>query len=92
MCSVFYLVFYLDLGGLEVRSRLLCRRAPGSKPDSTEVPLCIGPVARQIIRRGAKRPPDGEPSDGVPASGVVPQNYDIRPKIVIVFLLYGTLI
>ncbi|GBM30618.1 hypothetical protein AVEN_18313-1 [Araneus ventricosus] len=37
-------------GGLEARSRLCGRRAPGSKPDSTEVPLCMGPVERYIIR------------------------------------------
>ncbi|GBL98269.1 hypothetical protein AVEN_174070-1 [Araneus ventricosus] len=29
-----------------VRSRLWGRRVPGSKPDSTEDPPCIGPVAR----------------------------------------------
>ncbi|GBN58246.1 hypothetical protein AVEN_144231-1 [Araneus ventricosus] len=33
-------------GGLVVRSRLWGRRVPGSKPDSTEDPPCIGPVAR----------------------------------------------
>ncbi|GBN81358.1 hypothetical protein AVEN_263796-1, partial [Araneus ventricosus] len=33
-------------GGLVVRSRLWGRRAPGSKPDSTEDPPCMGPVAR----------------------------------------------
>ncbi|GBL60188.1 hypothetical protein AVEN_218376-1, partial [Araneus ventricosus] len=27
-------------------SRLWGRRAPGSKPDSTEDPQCMGPVAR----------------------------------------------
>ncbi|GBM02425.1 hypothetical protein AVEN_76477-1 [Araneus ventricosus] len=33
-------------GGLVVRSRLWGRRVPGSKPDSTEDPPCMGPVAR----------------------------------------------
>ncbi|GBN68224.1 hypothetical protein AVEN_56125-1 [Araneus ventricosus] len=33
-------------GGLVVRSRLWGRRAPGSKPDSTEDLPCMGPVAR----------------------------------------------
>ncbi|GBN65935.1 hypothetical protein AVEN_3720-1, partial [Araneus ventricosus] len=33
-------------GGVVVRSRLWGRRAPGSKPDSTEDPPCMGPVAR----------------------------------------------
>ncbi|GBL90798.1 hypothetical protein AVEN_269081-1 [Araneus ventricosus] len=33
-------------GGLVVRSRLWDRRVPGSKPDSTEDPPCMGPVAR----------------------------------------------
>ncbi|GBO14535.1 hypothetical protein AVEN_239491-1 [Araneus ventricosus] len=47
-------------GGLLVRSRLCGRRVPGSKPDSTEDPLCIGPAAHEIIRRGTNvRPPVG---------------------------------
>ncbi|GBM81457.1 hypothetical protein AVEN_214213-1 [Araneus ventricosus] len=33
-------------GGLVVRYRLWGQRAPGSKPDSTEDPPCMGPVAR----------------------------------------------
>ncbi|GBL83094.1 hypothetical protein AVEN_165317-1 [Araneus ventricosus] len=33
-------------GGLVARSRLWGRRAPGSKPDSTEDPPFMGPVAR----------------------------------------------
>ncbi|GBN82150.1 hypothetical protein AVEN_65092-1 [Araneus ventricosus] len=33
-------------GGLVVRSRLWGRRAPGSRPNSTEDPSCMGPVAR----------------------------------------------
>ncbi|GBL88467.1 hypothetical protein AVEN_159064-1 [Araneus ventricosus] len=33
-------------GGLVVRSRLWGRRVPGSRPDSTEDPPCMGPVAR----------------------------------------------
>ncbi|GBN14357.1 hypothetical protein AVEN_36723-1 [Araneus ventricosus] len=37
-------------GGLMVRSPLWGRRVPGSKPDSTEDPPCMGPVARQVIR------------------------------------------
>ncbi|GBN46946.1 hypothetical protein AVEN_200205-1 [Araneus ventricosus] len=32
-------------GGLVVRSRLWGRSAPGSKPDSTEDPPCMGPAA-----------------------------------------------
>ncbi|GBN26961.1 hypothetical protein AVEN_239638-1 [Araneus ventricosus] len=38
--------------GLVVRSRPRDRRVAGSKPDSTEDPLCMEPVARQIIRSG----------------------------------------
>ncbi|GBM09026.1 hypothetical protein AVEN_229057-1 [Araneus ventricosus] len=38
-------------GGLVVRCRLRCWRVPGSKPDSTEDPSCIGPVACSIICR-----------------------------------------
>ncbi|GBO09907.1 hypothetical protein AVEN_104445-1 [Araneus ventricosus] len=33
-------------------SRLRGRRAPGSIPDSTKDPPCMGPVARQTIRNG----------------------------------------
>ncbi|GBL90784.1 hypothetical protein AVEN_215525-1 [Araneus ventricosus] len=32
-------------GGLVVRSRLCDRKDPGSRPDSTEDPQCMGPVA-----------------------------------------------
>ncbi|GBN69761.1 hypothetical protein AVEN_206969-1 [Araneus ventricosus] len=39
-------------GGLVVRSRLWGRRAPGPKPDSTEDPTGMEPVARYIIRSG----------------------------------------
>ncbi|GBL79691.1 hypothetical protein AVEN_18225-1 [Araneus ventricosus] len=33
-------------GGLVVRPRLWGQRAPGSRPDSTDDPPCMGPVAR----------------------------------------------
>ncbi|GBL72169.1 hypothetical protein AVEN_115158-1 [Araneus ventricosus] len=36
-------------GGLVVMSRLWGRTAPGSKPDSTEDPACIGSAALQIL-------------------------------------------
>ncbi|GBM30203.1 hypothetical protein AVEN_165804-1 [Araneus ventricosus] len=39
-------------GGLVARCRLLGRRVPGSKTDSTEDPPCVGSVASLIIRRG----------------------------------------
>ncbi|GBM18282.1 hypothetical protein AVEN_224163-1 [Araneus ventricosus] len=39
-------------GGLVEKSRLWGRRAPCSKPDSTEDPPCMRPAARQIIRSG----------------------------------------
>ncbi|GBM66476.1 hypothetical protein AVEN_129264-1 [Araneus ventricosus] len=39
-------------GSLMVRSRLWSRRDPGSKSDSTEELSCIGPAARQIVRKG----------------------------------------
>ncbi|GBM18983.1 hypothetical protein AVEN_1598-1 [Araneus ventricosus] len=39
-------------GGLVLRSRPQHRRVAVSKPDATEDPPCIGPVARQIIRSG----------------------------------------
>ncbi|GBM11712.1 hypothetical protein AVEN_75661-1 [Araneus ventricosus] len=51
-------------GGLVVKSRLWGRRVPGSKPDSTEDPPCMGLVAHQMVRNsqtssrwcGAKMP------------------------------------
>ncbi|GBO43466.1 hypothetical protein AVEN_242382-1, partial [Araneus ventricosus] len=42
----------MGYGGQVLRCRLLDRRIPGSKPDSTEDPPCMGPVARSIIRSG----------------------------------------
>ncbi|GBL73201.1 hypothetical protein AVEN_159266-1 [Araneus ventricosus] len=39
-------IFIEGRGGLVVRSRLWGRRVPGSKPDSTDDPPCMGPVAR----------------------------------------------
>ncbi|GBL92177.1 hypothetical protein AVEN_91518-1 [Araneus ventricosus] len=45
-------VIFNGRGGLVARSRLWNRRVPGSKPDSTDDPSCMGPAARQIIRSG----------------------------------------
>ncbi|GBO45363.1 hypothetical protein AVEN_200425-1, partial [Araneus ventricosus] len=42
-----------DSGGLVVRSRPRGQRIPGSKPNSTEYPPCMEPIARYIIRRGS---------------------------------------
>ncbi|GBN18991.1 hypothetical protein AVEN_43945-1 [Araneus ventricosus] len=42
-------------GGRVVRCQPRSRKVRGLKPDSTEDPSCIGPVARQIIRRESKR-------------------------------------
>ncbi|GBN38770.1 hypothetical protein AVEN_129640-1, partial [Araneus ventricosus] len=39
-------VYRKGLGDQVARSRPWGRRAPGSKPDSTEDPPCMGPVAR----------------------------------------------
>ncbi|GBO06614.1 hypothetical protein AVEN_176519-1 [Araneus ventricosus] len=39
-------------GGLVIRSRPRDRRVAGPKPDSTEDPPCMGPVARSIIPSG----------------------------------------
>ncbi|GBL91448.1 hypothetical protein AVEN_193243-1, partial [Araneus ventricosus] len=38
--------FHGGRGGVVVRSRLWGRRVPGSYPDSTDDPPCIGPAAR----------------------------------------------
>ncbi|GBN97975.1 hypothetical protein AVEN_253961-1 [Araneus ventricosus] len=59
-----------DRGGLSGRARLRGRSVPGSKPDSTEDPPCIGPVEREIIRREGRRPPSGvvrKFGEGMPA-------------------------
>ncbi|GBL80365.1 hypothetical protein AVEN_92274-1 [Araneus ventricosus] len=87
-------------GGLVVKSRLWGRRVPGSKPDSTEDPPCMGPAARYIIR-------SGQPSSrwcGVevlergrqlrcrPRYLTAIQNYEVRPKTALVLLQNGTLI
>ncbi|GBM00618.1 hypothetical protein AVEN_134482-1 [Araneus ventricosus] len=46
-------------GGLVVRSRFQGRRVADSKPDSTEDPPCMGPVARVKSYVVAKRSPAG---------------------------------
>ncbi|GBO29097.1 hypothetical protein AVEN_164664-1 [Araneus ventricosus] len=46
-------------GGLVVRSRPWDRRAPGPKPDSTEDPSCIGPVACQILAEPSTKNSEG---------------------------------
>ncbi|GBM25987.1 hypothetical protein AVEN_223121-1 [Araneus ventricosus] len=61
----------LGRGGLVVRSRLWGRRAPGSKPDSTEDPPCMGHVKSYVV---VKRPPVGVAwkfGEGGASSGVV---------------------
>ncbi|GBN41103.1 Relaxin receptor 1 [Araneus ventricosus] len=45
-CAAHLSVLVGGRGGLVVRSRLWGRRVPGSRPDSTEDPPCMGPVAR----------------------------------------------
>ncbi|GBO12034.1 hypothetical protein AVEN_241308-1 [Araneus ventricosus] len=57
-------------GGLVARSRLWGRRAPGSKPDSTEDPPCMGPLLHAKSYVVAKRPPVGVAckfGEGMPA-------------------------
>ncbi|GBO37517.1 hypothetical protein AVEN_67710-1 [Araneus ventricosus] len=43
-CAILIIIW--GRGGLVVRSRPWGRRAPGSRPDSTENPPCMGPAAR----------------------------------------------
>ncbi|GBM47448.1 hypothetical protein AVEN_6131-1 [Araneus ventricosus] len=45
LCKALSLKRTSGRGGLVVRSRLWGRRVPGSKPDSTEDPPCMGPAA-----------------------------------------------
>ncbi|GBL82701.1 hypothetical protein AVEN_263761-1 [Araneus ventricosus] len=80
-------------GGLVVRSRLRGRRAPGSKPNSTGDPPCVGPAKSYVV---AKRPP----ADVVwklaerchPRHLTYVQNYKACPKIALLLLLNGMLI
>ncbi|GBN30130.1 hypothetical protein AVEN_185316-1 [Araneus ventricosus] len=77
--------------GLVVASRLWCWRAPGSKPDSTEDPPCMGPVVRQILRwRGVEAWRGGCHLRCRHLTLV--QNHEVRPKIALVLLQSGTLI
>ncbi|GBL85469.1 hypothetical protein AVEN_34643-1 [Araneus ventricosus] len=87
-------------GGLMVRSRLRCRRVKSSKPDSTEYPPRMGPLAGQIIRRGPNDLPlqwCGSLERGCqlrfrPRHLTVVQNYEVHPKIALVLLQNLTLI
>ncbi|GBN29884.1 hypothetical protein AVEN_178989-1 [Araneus ventricosus] len=84
-------------GGLVGRARLRGRRVPGSKPDSTEDPPCIGPVEREIIRRGPNVLPlvwFGSLERGCqlrcrPRHLTEIQNDEVRPKIALVLLQNG---
>ncbi|GBO39497.1 hypothetical protein AVEN_32258-1 [Araneus ventricosus] len=86
-------------GGIVVSSRPWGRRAPGSKPDSTEDPSCMGPAARQIIR-SYQTPPrwcgveawrGGCQLMRRPRHLTAAQIYEVRPKIPLVLLQNGTL-
>ncbi|GBN37372.1 hypothetical protein AVEN_102409-1 [Araneus ventricosus] len=77
--------------GPVVRSRV--RRVQCSKPDRTEDPPCMGPVARQIIRRGTKVLPlvwRGSLERGRHPTAA--QNYDVSPNIALEWLENLTLI
>ncbi|GBO08376.1 hypothetical protein AVEN_192485-1 [Araneus ventricosus] len=83
-----------------VSSRLWGRRVRGSKPDSTEDPPCMGPIARQIISTGqtSSRWHGVEVWRGVchlrrhPRHLTVVQDDEIRPKIALALLQNGMLI
>ncbi|GBN30770.1 hypothetical protein AVEN_158639-1 [Araneus ventricosus] len=88
-------------GGLVVRPQLWGRRVPGSKPDSTEDPSCIGIAVCEIIFRGPNILPLvwcgslkwGRQLKCRPRHLTDVQNYEVRLKIDIVFALEkGTLI
>ncbi|GBM66922.1 hypothetical protein AVEN_199898-1 [Araneus ventricosus] len=89
-----------DRGGLVVGSRLWGRRAPGSKPDSTENPPCMGPASRQIIRSSQMSSRWCSMEDWRrgcqlgcrPHHLTVVKNYEVRPTIALVLLRNGTLI
>ncbi|GBM50046.1 hypothetical protein AVEN_172927-1 [Araneus ventricosus] len=65
-------------GGLVVRSRHRDRRIAGSKPDSTEDPSCMGPVASQFIRIG-EAPSHWCGAEAWRGCAAI-QNYEVRPK------------
>ncbi|GBM03515.1 hypothetical protein AVEN_95408-1 [Araneus ventricosus] len=87
-------------GGLVARPRPWGRRAPCSRPDSTEDPPCMGPVARQIIRSGqissrwcgVEAWRGGCQFSRRPRHLTLVQNYEVRLKIALVLLQNGTLI
>ncbi|GBN96818.1 hypothetical protein AVEN_243057-1 [Araneus ventricosus] len=85
-------------GGLVVKSRLSGRRVPGSKPDSSDDPPCMGSAALKIIRSG--QTPSRRCGLKARRGGYQPRcrhltavrNYEVRPKIAIVVLQSGALI
>ncbi|GBM92883.1 hypothetical protein AVEN_205215-1 [Araneus ventricosus] len=88
--------YYRGRGGLVVRSRPRDRRAPGSKPDSTEDPPYMGPTTRQIIL--SVQTPFRWCGAEVwrcqlrcrPRHLTAVQNDEVRPKIALVLLQNGT--
>ncbi|GBN49759.1 hypothetical protein AVEN_110771-1 [Araneus ventricosus] len=85
ICIIQFL--YAVCGRLVVRSRLRGRRAPGSKPDFTEYPSCMGPTARQIKRR------QSSVLQQVPAQVLTAvQNHNVLPKIALELLRNETLV
>ncbi|GBO20905.1 hypothetical protein AVEN_193696-1 [Araneus ventricosus] len=81
-----------------VRSPLRCQRFPGSKPLSTEDPSCTwvrctlfklgGQNGLPLVLYGVKRECQLRCR---PRHLTVVQNYEVRPKIALVFLQNGTL-
>ncbi|GBN12615.1 hypothetical protein AVEN_12503-1 [Araneus ventricosus] len=80
-------ILFWGRGGLAVRSRPRDRWIAGPKPDSTEDPPCMGPVARQIIRSGqtpshwcgAEAWREGRQLRRHPRHLTAVQNYEVRP-------------
>ncbi|GBO08880.1 hypothetical protein AVEN_140990-1 [Araneus ventricosus] len=85
-------------GGLVARSRLWGRRVPGSKPDSTEDPSCIGPTAFTRSGQTSSRWCGAEAWRGGcqlrcrPCPRTAVQNYEVRPKIALALLQNETLL
>ncbi|GBM47105.1 hypothetical protein AVEN_24237-1 [Araneus ventricosus] len=85
---------------LWVRCRPQSRTVPGLRPDSTEDPSCIGPVARYIIRKGSNVQPllwFGNLERGChlrcrPHDLTAVQYEEVHPKMALVLLQNGVLI
>ncbi|GBN26881.1 hypothetical protein AVEN_62795-1 [Araneus ventricosus] len=74
----------MNRGGLVVRSRIRGRRVPGSKPDSTEGPLCVWACFVLNNTPWVKRLPACEVRKFGGEVTAQAENYEVRLKIPLV--------